>query len=329
MKRLTIYIFALFIFTMLTAGLTEAATTYKMKIGSVGSDTHPSTPALRDFKKYVEEKSNGQIQVTLHINSVLGGDRQMIEAMQLGTLEGAIVGTSILATFEPKFYIFEFPFLFNNHQAAIKFLDGTGGESINKAMQKQDVRIIGYGVNGFRHVANNRNPIHKPEDLKGLKIRTMENPIHIATFKLLGANPTPMNFGELYTALSQKTVDAMEMPINLTFTSKFYEVQKYYSLTGHLYAVAPLCTSEIFFRTLPDNLKQIALEGGKIYTEKERQGTIDEENSMLKILREKGMAINELSETEKNVFKKTTEPIYKQFEDKVGKDLLNAAMKSN
>lgn len=328
MKRFSIFLLVALMAISYGMDFAEAAT-YKMKIGSVGSDEHPSTPALRDFKKYVEEKSNGQIQVSIHINSVLGGDRQMIEAMQLGTLESAIVGSSLLATFEQKFNIFEFPFLFNSHNAAIKFLDGSNGELLNKEMQKQDVRILAYGVNGFRHIANNRAPIHRPEDMKGLKIRTMENPMHIVTFKLLGANPTPMNFGELYTAMSQKTVDAMEMPISLTYTSKFYEVQKYYSLTGHLYAVAPLCVSEIFFRTLPDDLKKVLLDAGKIYAERERKLTLDEDRNTLKELRAKGMVINELSNAEKAVFKNVTAPVYKQFESKVGRDLLQSAIDAN
>ncbi|MDL2264699.1 DctP family TRAP transporter solute-binding subunit [Synergistaceae bacterium OttesenSCG-928-I11] len=329
MKRFATLALVMMLAVLMSVSVADAAAKYRIKIHSVGSDTHPSTPALHEFKKFVEEKSNGQIEVGLHINAALGGDREAIEAMQLGTVEAGIVGTSIIATFEPKFNIFEFPFLFKNHEIATRFLDGEYGEMLNKELQKQDVRIIGYGVNGFRNISNNRGPIHKPEDLNGLKIRTMENPIHIATFKLMGANPTPMNFGELYTALSQKTVDAQENPINLTYTSKFYEVQKFYSLTGHLYAVAPLAMSEIFFKRLPDDLKEVVLEGGRLYTKIERANTIDEENNMLTELKAKGMQINELSDEEKDVFKKATEPVYKEFESRVGKELLEAALKVN
>lgn len=316
----------LFVF-MVVAG-SEAAT-YKMKIASVGSDQHPSTPALQEFKKYIEEKSNGQIQVTLHINASLGGDRQATEAMQLGTLEAGIIGSSILATFEPKFNIFEFPFLFKDDTTAKKLIDGELGESLNKELLKQDLRIIGYGVNGFRHVTNNRGPIRKPDDIKGLKIRTMENPIHIATFKAFGANPTPMNFGELYTALSQKTVDAQENPINLIYTSKFYEVQKFLSMTGHLYAVAPLVVSEIFFSKLPKDLQKIVLDAGGFYKNTQRSLTVREEQKMIDELKKSGMAINELTADEKALFQKLAQPIYKQFEARVGKDLLDKTIAAN
>ena len=318
--------FALVFF--LTVVAADAAT-YKLKVGSVGSDTHPSTPALHEFKKYVEEKSNGEIEVSLHINSSLGADREMTEAMQLGTLEVGIIGTSNLANFEPAFNIFEFPFLFKDDVTAKKLIDGELGEQLDKQLQKQDLRIIGYGVNGFRHTTNNRGPIHKPEDMKGLKIRTMENPIHVATFKLFGANPTPINFGELYTALSQKTVDAMECPINLIYTSKFYEVQKYYSLTGHLYAVAPLTMSEISFRKLPKNLQDVVLEGGKVYRDKQREGTLAEEETMLQLLKDNGMIVNDLTEEEKAEFKKLSMPVYEQFEKRVGKELLQQVIEAN
>jgi tripartite ATP-independent transporter DctP family solute receptor len=329
MKRFAMFVMAAALMVLMTVSVSEAAAKYKMKIASVGSEQHASTPALREFKKYVEEKSGGEIEVSLHINASLGGDREMTEAMQLGTVEAAIVGSSILATFEPTFNIFEFPFLFKDDETAKRLIDGELGDLLDANIQKQDLRIIGYGVNGFRHTTNNRGPIHTPADMSGLKIRTMENPIHIATFKLFGANPTPINFGELYTALSQKTVDAMECPINLIYTPKFYEVQKYLSLTGHLYAVAPLTVSEIFFGRLPQNLRDIVIEGGKVYTEKQRAGTIAEEEEMLQKLKDEGMIVNDLTEAEKEEFKKLSMPVYAQFENRVGKDLLDRVIEAN
>lgn len=329
MKRFAKFMTVALLVILMSVSISEAAAKYKLKVGSVGSDMHPSTPALYEFKKYVEEKSGGEIEVSLHINASLGGDREMAEAMQLGTIEAGIIGSSVLAAFEPAFNIFEFPFLFKDDTTAKKLIDGELGELLNKKLQNQDLRILGYGVNGFRHTTNNRAPIHKPEDMKGLKIRTMENPIHVATFKLFGANPTPINFGELYTALSQKTVDAMECPINLIYTSKFYEVQKYYSLTGHLYAVVPLTMSEIFFRKLPQNLQDIVLEGGKIYKDKQREGTLAEEEIMLQLLRDNGMIVNDLTESEKVEFKRLSMPVYEQFENRVGKELLQQVIEGN
>jgi tripartite ATP-independent transporter DctP family solute receptor len=316
-------------FALLLSSVSEPAPRFKMKLHTVGSETHASALSLREFERDVEEKTGGGIDVSLHINASLGGDRQAIEAMQLGVLEGGIVGSSIVAAIEPKFNVFEFPFLFNRHEAAINFLDGPNGKILDKELQKHGLRIIGWGVNGFRHISNNRGPITKPDDLKGLKIRTMENPIHLFTFKLLGANPTPMDFADLYAALSRKTVDAQENPVTLVYTSNFHEVQKYYSMTGHIYAVAPFAVSETFFRRLPDEYKQIVADAGKIYTDMERKLTFEEEGNMLAELRKNGMEINSLSDSEKEAFKRQVLPIYDMYRDKVGDELMNEALKAN
>lgn len=306
-----------------------AATKYRLKIGTTGNETHPSTLALNDVKKFVESKTNKQLEVSLYLNSSLGADRQLAEGMQIGTIEGGIIGSSIMASFEPKFNAFELPFLFKNENIAFKAIDGELGNFLKDGALKQGLRIIGYGVNGYRHISNNRGPITKPDDLKGLKIRCMENPVHVAMFKKLGANPTPMSFSELYTALAQKTVDAEENPINIVHTSKFYEVQKYYSLTGHLYAVVPLVVSENWFQTLPSNMQQVVLEAGKLYAKSEREHNKQQEQRMLKDMEKKGMKINYISDSQKESFIKATRPIYKEFEGKIGKDVVELALDVN
>lgn len=326
MKRFLISVVALALLVM-SAHSALAASGFRMKIHSVGSDAHPSTTMLHEFKKYVEENSGGRISVSIHNNAQLGGDRQATEAMQLGTIECGVLPTTTIASFDPRFNIFELPFIFKSHEEAYKHLDGALGEKLKEALLSQGMRIIGYGVNGFRHISNNRGPITKPEDLKGLKIRTQENPIHIAAFKLLGSSPTPMSFSELYTALAQKTVDAQENPITLTYSSKFYEVQEYYSLTGHVYAVAPLVVSTIFFDRLPEDLQKVVLDAGKLYADGERKSTVELEGQMLQELKNHGMKVNELTPEELEVFKKTTLPVYKEFESKIGTDLLNMILK--
>jgi tripartite ATP-independent transporter DctP family solute receptor len=306
-----------------------AESNYRMKIASVGSETHPSTLALNEVKKYVESKTANKLEVSLYPNSALGGDRQISEGMQLGTIEAGIVGTTILAAFNPKFNVFDLPFLFKNKEAAYKSIDGEIGVTLNNAIKSQGLRIIGYGVNGYRHITNNRGPIYKPEDLKGLKIRCMENPIHVATFKLMGANPTPMSFSELYTALAQKTVDAEENPINLVFSSKFYEVQKYYSLTGHLFAVVPLVVSEKWFQGLPKDMQAVVLQAGKLYQTRERAINESQEKSMLDKMIKAGLKVNDLTPSQKEAFIKVTLPIYDQFKDKIGNDMIELAKKAN
>lgn len=306
-----------------------ASPKYRMKIASVGSDTHPSSIALVEMKDFLEKSTNNELDVSLYLNSALGGDRQITEGMQLFTIEGGIIGTAILASFENKFGVFDLPFLFKDQETAYTAIDGELGAVLKEALLAQGLRIIGYGVNGYRHITNNNAPITKPEDLKGLKLRCMENPIHVATFKKMGANPTPMSFSELYTALAQRVVDAQENPINLVYSAKFYEVQKYYSLTGHLFSVVPLVINEGWFQGLPKNIQEAVLEGGILYQNRERAINEAEEKSMLGEMKEKGLLINELTPEQKRAFIEITLPIYDDFKDRIGDDMVEMAKKAN
>jgi tripartite ATP-independent transporter DctP family solute receptor len=301
---------------------------YKIKVAYVVPETQSTHIAAKDvFKKYVEEKSGGRIRVELYPNGQLGGDRQAIEAVQLGTIQMTIPAVAVLSGFEPKFQVFDLPFLFRDKKAAYAALDGALGQKLNALLLPIGLRNLAYAENGFRNITDNRGPIHKPEDLKGLKIRTMENPVHIATFKCLGANPTPMSFGELYTALQQKTVDAQENPIPLIYTTKFYEVQKYLTLSGHVYAATALLMNDKFFAGLPKDLQKIVQEGAERYRTEQRKMSDRQDREMLAQLKKAGMEINELTPAEKQVFVRATQPVYGEFGDKIGKDLVDLARK--
>jgi C4-dicarboxylate-binding protein DctP len=280
------------------------------------------------FKKYVEEKSGGRIIVEVYPNGALGGERQMAEAAQLGTLEIAYLTTAVLVNFEPKFQVFDLPFLFNNIDIARRAVDGELGGVVAADLDKVNLKCLGYPENGYRHVTNNRGPIHKPEDLKGIKIRTMENPIHLETFRLLGAAPTPMAFTELYTALQQGTVDAQENPIFLTYTSKFYEVQDYMTLTGHFYAPGVAVMSLKFWESLPEDLQQIVQEGMRIAIDLQRE-LLDEQNAENLEELKKLMEVNELTPEEKQVFVEATKPVYDKVASELGQDLVNLAISAN
>jgi len=182
--------------------------------------------------------------------------------------------------------------------------------------------------NGFRYITNSKRPIHTPKDLNGIKIRTMENPIHMETFRLLGASPTPMAFNELYTALQQKTVDGQENPVFLTYSSKFYEVQKYLSLTGHIYAAAPFVMNLDFFNSLPADLQTIVKDGANVARDKQRE-MLDTQNEADLVELKKAMEVNELTAEEKAVFAEMTKPVYDQVAEIVGQDLVDLAVSAN
>lgn len=315
-------------FSVLCSGMVFAAPKYVIKVGYIVPETQSDHIIMRDvFKKEVESQSGGQIKVELYPNAQLGGDRELTESVQLGTIQMALPATSALAGFDKRFQALDLPFLFKSKSTAYKALDGELGKKLNQDLPALGMINLGYGENGFRHITNNRGPITKPADLKGLKIRTMENPMHIAFFKLLGANPTPMNFGELYTALQQKTVDAQENPIALIYTSKFYEVQKYCSLTGHVYSATALIMNKKFFDNLPPNLKTIVTKAAHDYVVQQRKLSDKQEKEFLVLLRKNGMVINDLTPAQKEAFVKATLPVYDSFRDVVGGDLIDLAKK--
>lgn len=308
----------------------ETDKTYTIKLAYVVAETQSTHIAARDvFKKYVEEKSGGKITVELYPNGQLGGDREAIEAVQLGTIQMTIPAAAVVSGFEKKFQVFDLPYLFKSKQAAYKAMDGELGQKLNELLVPLGLKNLAYGENGYRHISNNKKPIEKPEDLKGLKIRTMENPVHMATFKALGANPTPMAFGELYTALQQGTVDAQENPIPLVYTSKFYEVQKYYSLDGHVYAATVVLINNDFFNSLPKDFQQIVVDGANLYKDEQRKLSDKQDVEMLAELEKAGMKINELTDAQKQEFVKATLPVYDQFKDVLGADLIELAKKAN
>lgn len=311
-------------------GAAFAAPEYVIKVGYILPENQSDHIIMRDvFKKDIEEKSGGRISVELYPNAQLGGDRELIESVQLGTVQVAIPATSALAGFDKRFQVFDLPFLFKSKETAFKALDGELGHKVDELLKPLGMRNLGYGENGYRHITNSRGPVHKPEDLKGIKLRTMENPLHLAFFKMLGANPTPMSFGELYTALQQGTVDGQENPVVLVYTSKFYEVQKFYSLTGHVYSATMLVANDDFFASMPEDLWKIVEDAGKRYVVEQRALAEVQEQEFLEELKKTGLQINELTPEEKQLFIDATLPAYDQFKDVIGAELVELAKKAN
>jgi tripartite ATP-independent transporter DctP family solute receptor len=214
-------------------------------------------------------------------------------------------------------------------EAARRALDGELGDELEKLLLQKGFRILAWGTNGYRHVTNSRGPVHSPADLKGLKIRTMENPLYIDYFREIEANPTPMSFSELFTALQQKTVDAQENPITIIYPSRLYEVQKYLSFTGHVYAVAPFVMSEQFFQRLPKEYQDLVTEAGKMYETNERKYTDDADAGFIDEMKKAGIEVNDLTMDEINVFADRAKPVYEKYVDIVGRNILDLALKAN
>jgi tripartite ATP-independent transporter DctP family solute receptor len=187
-------------------------------------------------------------------------------------------------------------------------------------LEAKGIKGLSWFENGFRQITNSRRAINNPEDLKGLKLRTMENPIHVAFFRLLGVNPTPMAFGEVFSALEQKVVDGQENPVGAIVAAKFFEVQKYLAMTGHVYTAVPLLTSIQVFNSFTPDQQKIILQAAKEASTYERNLLAEQEKTGIEDLKKKGMVITYPDRTK---LREATAPVYKQFEDKIGRPLID------
>ena len=228
----------------------------------------------------------------------------------MNTIQGGIMVSSALASFTNTFLVFDLPFLFENSEQGQKMCDSDVGKEILGTLDDIGIKGLGFMEYGMRNITNSKRPINAPEDLKGIKIRTMENPIHMAAFSVMGADPTPMAFGELFTALQQGAIDAQENPLSVITSSKFNEVQKYISITEHVYSAAPLMVSKAAYDALPDDLKAVVDEAGTEACDWERQYLAEQEKSWLADLEAAG---NEINYPEKAAFVEATQSVYDQY----------------
>lgn len=278
---------------------------------------------LKKFKEVVDAKTNGRYDVQLYANAQLGDDVKATEALRAGTLEMTGPSTSPLAGISKELMVFDLPFLFPNNKVAYQVMDGPVGQKILDTLPAKGLIGLAYWENGFRHVTNSVREIKSPADTKGLKIRTMENPIHLATWKALGANPTPMPFSEVFTAMQQKTIDGQENPIPTIYLSKYNEVQKYCTLTGHVYTPHILLISKKVWDTLSAEDQKIFQEAAYAARDHVRQVSKEMNDSQVAKLREAGMTVTELTPDELKAFQDAVQPVYEQFADKIGKDLVD------
>ena len=305
---------------LLAAGAAFAADKIVVRVAhTIAPDSHYQA-GLEHLGKLLDEATNGQIELQIFHSSQLGSERDAIEGVSMGTLEMTLISSAPLANFTNAFLVFDLPFIIQDRQKAYAWMDGPEGQKILDSVLDKGMVALGIWENGFRMLTNSKKPVLVPEDLNGLKIRLMENPIHVGTFKTLGAYPVPMPFGELFTALQQKTVDGQENHLIIISTSKFAEVQKHLSLTGHFYAPAILLINKDFWeKTLSDEQRKIFTEAELKARRWQREFCIDIEKKLVDSLKEQGM---EVSQPDKAKFFEAVQPVYKEFEEKVGKEAI-------
>ncbi|MCX7779447.1 MAG: TRAP transporter substrate-binding protein [Negativicutes bacterium] len=294
-----------------------------MKLGIVTNKDRSLTKGLVKFAEIVEKETGGSIKAEVFADGVLGGDRQVIEALQMGTVHGTAVSTGVVAAFAPRFDAFDLPFLFKDKQTAFKVFDGPIGQEVLGDLPKAKLIGLAYWENGFRHLTNNKREVKTAEDIKGLKIRTLESKVHVEAWKTLGANPTPMSFSQLYTALEQSVVDGQENPYGNVVASKFNEVQKYLTNTGHIYNANVFLVSKPFWDSLTEKEREAIKKAAIEARDYQRQLNEKEDQDSVAILKEKGMKITDLNPGEKEKMQQMLQPLYQQVAKTVGGDLVD------
>ncbi|MDA9391848.1 C4-dicarboxylate ABC transporter substrate-binding protein [Bradyrhizobium ottawaense] len=277
--------------------------------------------AATAFKESVEADSQRRIKIDIFPGGTLGGEREIVESLQLGTVDLAMTSTSVVGNFVPELLVFDVPFLFRDASHARHVVDGPIGQQILAKFPARGLLGLGYGENGFRHLTNNKREVREPSQIAGLTIRTMENPIHLAAFSQLGARPTPIPWAELYTALQGGVVDGEENPLSNILTAKLFQVQKYLSLTGHVYAptvitIAPSTWSKL---SAPD--KKIIKDAAAKAIVAQRQKVEELESDGVKELTKAGMVVNDV---DKPRFLEVLKPAYVKFSQQFGEKTLEA-----
>lgn len=297
----------------------------QLKLASLTPMTHTYNQGAAKFADLVKERSNGRIQVTVYPDGQLGkGERELLEAVQQGTIDIYVGSTGPIGGFNPAIGILDIPFLFNDYGHADKVLDGPIGQQLLDDLEKAQFKALAFWENGFRNLTNSRKAVRVPADAKGLKIRTMENKAHMAAWSTVGANPVPMAWGEVYGALQQKIIDGQENPVAVIHSAKINEVQKYLSLTQHVYSPAVFIVSLKKWQSLPGQDREMILRTAREVAQYQRKLGREMEAKQVAELSERGMSVEK--KIDKAAWRKVMQPVIDQVGGQFGKEKVDAIL---
>jgi tripartite ATP-independent transporter DctP family solute receptor len=306
-----------------TASLPAAAQT--ARIGYVPVEEHPVGQGVNKFAELVAEKTGGRIELQKFGNGTLGNEPQMQSSIQGGILEVMVGPTSNLVGSIPEFLIFDLPFFYPDFAAVDKVMDGRVGDALFEKLDALNMVGLAYWDNGFRHMTNAVRPINSVDDVAGLNIRVIPNPLFISTFTALGANPVPLPYPELFTALETRAVDAQETPVGLIHSSRFYEVQDHLALTGHVYTPYLLLASKAWFDGLSAEDQALVMEAAHESAVYQRDLSRNDADRLIGLLEEEGMEVTRLSDEEMARMRETVAPVVAEFTETIGVDLIQQA----
>ena len=311
MKRTVLTVFFLILGTSLMTALSGHAKVMKMKLATVTPPHHAYNEGAREFARRIREATGGAIDIRVYPGGQLGkGERELLEGMQMGTIDLAVTATGPISGFRQSMMVLDLPFLFRDYHHVDAVLDGPVGRKLLDDLEKARLKGLSFFENGFRNFTNSARPLLKPEDFKGLKLRTMENPVHLASVRQLGAQAVPMSWGEVYTSLQTKVIDGQENPVAIIHGYKLNEVQKYLSLTGHFYSPAPLTMSLHRFTSLKTEWQKLFIRTAVEVATSERKIIRDNEREQIRDLKAWGMDVRIV---DKAIFVKAMGPVYSTF----------------
>lgn len=285
---------------------------FKLQIGHSDPTTNLAHVSLENYAAWVKEQTKGRVEITIYAAEQLGSNAEMGEMIEMGSLYGMLCPQGQVATYAEKVNAVGLPFLFPSYEAAWAVLDTETdlGKELIADLENRNMIGLAYWENGLRQTTNSVRPINQPSDLNGLKIRTPEDALTLATFNALGASPSPLAFAELYLALQQGTFDGQENPISNIHSSNFADVQKYLALTNHKYECKVMIVSKTMFEKLPAEVQDVLREGSLMFADEHRQAITGAADQMLQELKDKGM---EVTTPDTSVFQAATEVVYTDF----------------
>lgn len=297
----------------------------ELKLASATSMSHTYNVGAQYFAKLVEERTDGRIKFKFYPDGQLGkGERELLEALQQGSIDLYVGSTGPLGGFSPSMQILDIPFIFRDYAHVDKVLDGPIGASLSADLDKVQMKGLAFWENGFRNLTNSKRVVKTPADAKGLKIRTMENPVHIQAWKAAGVNPTPMAWGEVYGALQQGVIDGQENPIAVILQMKVYEVQKYLALTQHVYSPAMLIMSQKRWNQIPKEDQAIILKAAQEGAVYQRNLGRANEEQMIAELQKNGVIVTR--DVDKAAWVAAMKPAFDAFSAQFGMDKINAIL---
>jgi len=315
-KMFFIFMLLIMLFSLLSYGLAaDAKQEFLIKACVPSVSGEPATLGMQRFAELVEERSRGRIKFDVYIGGALGNDRDLIEGLQLGTVQVHMASNSPLAVFAPGLMIFEMPFLFENDEHFNAVLDSDIAMSFIPELKEKGFHLLGFWNFGVRHIMTTEKAVNSMEDLKGLKIRLMECPAHLDAYKAYGASPLPMAYSELYTSLETGVIDGAEAANSNYWGHKFYEVAPNWAMAGWLRLVAPLIMSQDFYDKLPVDLQKIVDDAARDATPYERELYSKMDEQRLGMLIEKGVNV---TYPDRDLFMKASKIVYDKWSDDVG-----------